>query len=100
MDLQIKDKIFLVTGGAKGIGESISLAIAEEGAIPVVVGRSREKGNQLVQTLREKGREAYAIHKELGSSDSCREVVEEVMRVYGKLDGLINNAGANDGDVR
>ena len=97
MDLQIKDKIFLVTGGAKGIGESISLAIAEEGGIPVVVGRSREKGNQLVQTLREKGREAYAIHKELGSSDSCREVVEEVMRVYGKLDGLINNAGANDG---
>lgn len=97
MDLHLNDKVFIVTGGAKGIGAAISLAIAEEGGIPVVVGRSREEGEQLAQGLREKGRGAFAIHKELGSAGSCREVVEEVMNFYGRLDGLVNNAGANDG---
>ncbi|MCB0549031.1 MAG: SDR family oxidoreductase [Phaeodactylibacter sp.] len=97
MDLHIKDKVFIITGGAKGIGEAISRTIAEEGGVPVIVGRSLEAGRQLAQSLRKKGHSALAIHKELGNAESCREVVEEVMATSGRIDGLVNNAGANDG---
>ena len=47
MDLQLKDKVVIVTGGAKGIGAAIVHACAAEGAIPVIVGRDAEAGKQL-----------------------------------------------------
>jgi len=49
MDLLLKDKVIIVTGGAKGIGEGIVKVLAAEGAIPVVVGRSEEDNKKVVQ---------------------------------------------------
>ncbi len=97
MDLGIKNEIYLVTGGAKGIGEGIVRALAEEGAIPVIIGRSPEVGKVLLGELEEKGLSGYLIHKELGTPESCKEVVDEVVSEYDKIHGLVNNAGVNDG---
>lgn len=97
MDLGIKDKIFIVTGGAKGIGEAISVAIAAEGGIPFIVGRSQEAGENLAEKIRKQGIDATFLFKSLGSPESCREAVIACLKKYKRIDGLVNNAGGNDG---
>jgi L-fucose dehydrogenase len=93
MDLKLKDKVFIVTGGASGIGEGISRALVQEGAVPVIVGRNEAKGNRLLQELGA----GHQIVMTLGSAESCRKVVEQALEIAGRIDGLVNNAGANDG---
>ncbi len=96
MDLEIRQKVFLVTGGAKGIGEGIVRAIAAEGGIPVIVGRSKEAGEALAAEIIQNGGHAYAIFRELNDADGCKQVIAEVEGKFHRLDGLVNNAGAND----
>jgi L-fucose dehydrogenase len=93
MELNLKDKVFIVSGGGKGIGAAITTLIAEEGGIPVIVGRSKEEGDELIQKIKR----GYNIVKELSTAQSCKEAVDEVVKKYGKIDGLVNNAGVNDG---
>ncbi|KGE85238.1 MAG: SDR family oxidoreductase [Phaeodactylibacter xiamenensis] len=93
MDLNLKDKVFLVTGGASGIGAGISRALVAEGALPVIVGRNKAKGDAILEELGM----GFQIVKNLGTTESCREVVEEALQLTGRVDGLVNNAGANDG---
>ena len=93
MDLGLRDKVMVVTGGASGIGEGITRALYAEGAIPIVVGRNQEKADRLLTDLGG----GHAITKTLGPPESCREVAEEALSIKGRIDGLVNNAGANDG---
>jgi len=97
MDLNLKDKVIIITGGAKGIGDGISQLIADEGGIPVITGRAKEVGEQLAAKLQAEGKQAYAIHKELGTAESCQAVVELTLKKFGRIDALVNNAGVNDG---
>lgn len=97
MDLGLKEKVVIVTGGAKGIGEAITLSLAEEGAIPVIVGRSPLEGNNLVQVLLKHGKKAHQIVVELSDPKNCEKVIKETIETFGKIDGLVNNAGVNDG---
>ena len=97
MDLHLKDKIVIVTGGAKGIGEGIVKVLATEGAIPVIVGRN-EKDNQLVVSEIEKaGGKAFSVEAELTRPEDSEKAVKTVLKKYGKIHGLVNNAGVNDG---
>ena len=96
MNLGIKNKVLIVTGGSKGIGEGITRLAAEEGAIPVIAGRNKETGENLLKELNNQGKEAYFIEVELGTKESCKKVVDETLQKYGRIDALINNAGAND----
>ncbi|WP_224996422.1 SDR family oxidoreductase [Cesiribacter sp. SM1] len=97
MDLHLKDKVIIVTGGAKGIGEAISRSLAAEGAIPVIVGRSGNAGEALARELTEAGNKVLNIVVELGEASACAMVVEETVKHFGRIDGLVNNAGVNDG---
>ncbi len=94
MELGLTGKIVIVTGGAKGIGEGIVHSLAQEGAVPVIVGRSREDNEKALSAYAPKG---YQVVAELTSPDECRKAVEEVVQRYGRIDGLVNNAGVNDG---
>ena len=94
MDLQLKGKVIIVTGGAKGIGYGIAQVLAGEQAIPVIVGRNREDNLAAMDAL---GKEAYQVTAELTDPEACKRVVEEVIEKYGRIDGLVNNAGVNDG---
>ena len=97
MDLQLKDKVIIVTGGAKGIGEGIVRVLAAEGAIPVIVGRNENDNNKLVQELEENGIQTGQVPAELSIPAECEKAVNRVLEKYGRIDGLVNNAGVNDG---
>ncbi len=96
MDLQLKDKVVIVTGGAKGIGASIVLALAAESAIPVIVGRDPDCGKKLQSEVKKNGGKSGLITLDLGSAEACQESVARAVEEFGHLDGLVNNAGRND----
>ena len=96
MDLQLKDKIIIVTGGAKGIGEGISKVLAKEGAVPVIIGRSEADNLQTVKAIEREVGKAFAVTAELTKPEECAKAVRLVIEKFGRIDGLVNNAGVND----
>lgn len=94
MDLHLQDKVIIVTGGAKGIGYGIVKALALENAIPVIVGRNKEDNLSALHSIGGKGLEVVA---ELSEPEECQLAVEKIIKHYGRIDGLVNNAGVNDG---
>lgn len=96
MDLQLKDKVVIVTGGAKGIGEGIVRVLAAEGAIPVIVGRNETNNLELVNKLN-KEHEIFQVKAELSDPGESEKAVKAVIEKYRRINGLVNNAGQNDG---
>lgn len=97
MDLGLKNKVYIVTGGAKGIGAAISKTITTEGGIVVVVGRGKEDNIKLVDEIVKSGGKASYVTAELSEAKACAEVIDFTIEKYGRIDGLVNNAGMNDG---
>jgi L-fucose dehydrogenase len=97
MDLHLKDRVILVSGGAKGIGEAICRVLAAERAVPVVIGRNAADNERLVSDIERTGGRAQAVTAELTRTDECRRAVDEARARLGRIDGLVNNAGINDG---
>ena len=91
MDLQLKDKVIIVTGGGSGIGAAVSEVLAEEGAIPVILTRRAPEPGWLAGVKR-----ADVVLADLSDDDQCRRAVKDIRARHGKIDGLVNNAGAND----
>ena len=96
MDLGLKDKVIIVTGGGAGIGGAVTLGLAAEGAIPVVFGRSPLAEDFSAQ-LRKLSPRAKFIQVELMHDPEIEAAVKEVAKTFGRIDGLVNNAGINDG---
>jgi L-fucose dehydrogenase len=97
MDLNLKDKVIIVTGGAKGIGEGISRVLANEQAIPVIIGRNKENNEAVVAQINAAGKKAFQVVAELSNAAACEAAVKSVINQCGRIDGLVNNAGVNDG---
>ncbi len=97
MDLELHDKVFLVTGGARGIGAGICQTLAAEGATPIVIGRDADDNERMVAQLRSNGGKVLAVTAELSDTAACRRAVETALAKFGRIDGLVNNAGVNDG---
>lgn len=97
MDLQLKDKVIVVTGGAKGIGKGIASVFALEGAIAVIVGRKAADNEKAVQEIEDAGGKAHQFVAELAQPQDCEQVVAAILKQFGRIDGLVNNAGVNDG---
>jgi NAD(P)-dependent dehydrogenase (short-subunit alcohol dehydrogenase family) len=96
MDLQLKGKVVLITGGAKGIGAAIARGCAREGAIPVLVDKDGDAGKQLQAALQKTGASCGSICADLLPAANCAAAVESILRDFGGLDVLVNNAGIND----
>ncbi len=97
MELHLKDKVIVVTGGASGIGAGVVLACGDERAIPVIVDRDAEPADQLQSQLHRNGVISHFIRAELADPANCKRAVDEAIRTFGRIDGLVNNAGRNDG---
>lgn len=97
MDLKLKDKVIVVTGAAKGIGRGIVLALAGEGAIPVIVGRKQTDNEGVLLEIESAGGQAFCVEAELTRPEDCERTVKETLTRFGRIDGLVNNAGVNDG---
>jgi len=96
MDLFLKDKVIVVTGGSAGIGKGICLALAQEGAIPFIIGRTKEKVDASVKEIEEMGGRAGKAYAELTNANECEMAIQVVLKQFGQIDGLVNNAGVND----
>lgn len=97
MDLNLANKVYIVTGGAKGIGAAISKTIAAEGGIAVIAGRNKTDNQAIVDEIVKSGGKASYVTAELGTPETCSDVIDFTVEKYGRIDGLINNAGINDG---
>jgi L-fucose dehydrogenase len=97
MELNLTDRVIVVSGGAKGIGEAICRVLAAEGAVPVVVGRRRADNERVVEEIEAAGGRAWQVEAELTRSEECERAVAAAVKQFGRLDGLVNNAGINDG---
>ena len=93
MNLNLKDKVIIVTGGAKGIGAGITKSLAAEGAIPVVVGRDANDNDAIIKEVGA----GFGITAELTHPEACENAVMTTVEKFGRIDGLVNNAGVNDG---
>lgn len=91
MDTELKDKVVIVTGGASGIGKATVNILFDEGAIPIIVDKDH---NKLKET--NDSREHYDLCYDLGLEDCCKYAVNDIIRKYGKINVLVNNAGGND----
>jgi L-fucose dehydrogenase len=94
MDLQLKEKVIIVTGGAKGIGEGIVEVLAREGAIPAIVGRNEADNQAILKKIQGRG---FQVVAELTQPAECKKAVEKIVQHFGRVEGLVNNAGVNDG---
>lgn len=92
MNLNLKDKVFLISGGAKGIGGAIVTALLEEGAIPVIIDPDEKAGAKLL-----KGNRGIQVPTLLSSEEDSKKAIELVIQTFGSIAGLVNNAGVNDG---
>jgi L-fucose dehydrogenase len=97
MDLALKDKIIVVSGGAKGIGEGIVKLLAKEGAIPFIVGRNADDNEAAVAAVKADGGNAFQVVSELTAPEASEAAIKNVLATCGRIDGLVNNAGVNDG---
>jgi L-fucose dehydrogenase len=97
MNLGLKDKVIIVSGGAKGIGEGIVKVLAAEGAIPVIIGRSEADNIKTLQEIDATNGRAAQVVAELTNPAACEKAVQEVVKKFNRIDGLVNNAGVNDG---
>lgn len=97
MELGLRNKVIIVTGGSKGIGNAICNTLANEGAIPFIVGRNEKDVKNAVANIEKKGGKASYTIAELTNPTECEAAIESVVNEFGKIDGLVNNAGLNDG---
>lgn len=97
MDLHIQDKVFIVSGAAKGIGRGIVLQLAREGAISVLVGRNQQDNEKVKDEIQALGGQCICVEAELSNPAETQKSVDAALKTYGRIDGVVNNAGQNDG---
>jgi len=97
MDLHLNNKVIVVSGGAKGIGAAIAKALAIENALPVIIGRDEADNIKLVEEIGQMGFKAGYVTAELSRPENCKMAIDTILAQYKTIDGLVNNAGVNDG---
>jgi NAD(P)-dependent dehydrogenase (short-subunit alcohol dehydrogenase family) len=96
MDLQLKDKVALITGSSSGIGASIAQTLAREGATVIAHGRNAERTKRVADKIIGQGGKAFAVLGDLSEEAGAKTVVEEALKAAGRIDILVNNAGGTD----
>ena len=91
MDLQLENKVIIVTGGSKGIGLGIVESLLRENAIPVIVTRNKKSVLEVLETFKAQGHNLFYALAELTDPLQCKNAVEAVVSKYGRIDGLVNN---------
>lgn len=97
MELGLKSRVVIVTGGHSGIGEAIVRELIREEAVPVLVGRKGARGLIVEQELSSQKVDFLSIEADLSEPTQCLEAIEKAVHKYGKINALVNNAGFNDG---
>ena len=91
---ELSNKIALVTGGGRGLGRAIALAFAEAGAEVAVASRTRKQLDEVAEEIRARNRRALAVEADVTDSGSVARMVEATRGEFGRIDILVNSAGA------
>ena len=97
MNLNLQNKVIIVTGGARGIGESIVRKLADENAIPCIIDLNETLANQLYNNLIQSNKKCFVAITDLIKPEQCKNAIDKILNEFGRIDGLVNNAGLNDG---
>jgi len=95
MELGLKGKAAIVTGGTQGIGRATALMLAREGASVAIAARRRELLDQTADEIRAAGGAVAAIRADVSKAEDCARLVAETLAAFGRLDVLVNNAGTS-----
>jgi len=91
--LRLQDKVAIVTGASKGIGEAVSLVLAAEGADLVLASRSIKEDDDMVKKIKKMGRRVMVKQVDVGNSSQVFEMADSALKEFGHIDVLFNNAG-------
>jgi NAD(P)-dependent dehydrogenase (short-subunit alcohol dehydrogenase family) len=91
--MRLQDKVALITGGTSGIGEATAILFAKEGAKIAITGRNETRGNAVTEQITKNGGHAVFISSDVRKSSDCQLAVDEILRAFGHIDILFNNAG-------
>lgn len=97
MDLGLNSKVILVTGGASGIGAAITRTCLAEGATVLVATRLTPAVDNFFAVMQGSGLPVELLVADLTQPSECKRIIDHISTAYGRLDGLVNNAGMNDG---
>lgn len=89
----LTEKIAVVTGAAQGIGQAIATTLAQEGADVVVADLDANRCQETVERIQQLGRKAIAVSVNVGDWDQVKGMVDHVLKEFGRIDVLVNNAG-------
>ena len=95
MDLGLKGKVAIVTGGTQGIGRATAVLLAHEGAAVAIAARGRERLEQTAAEIRAAGGRVAPVQADVSKAADCERLVAETMKAFGRLDILVNNAGTS-----
>ena len=93
--MQLKNKVIIVTGGGRGIGEALAIGYAQEGAKVVVAARNTGQLNQVVEKIQSRGGQAISVPTDVRSLPQVKNLAQQTVDQFGKIDILVNNAGIN-----
>ncbi|MFC4768858.1 SDR family NAD(P)-dependent oxidoreductase [Effusibacillus consociatus] len=91
--MNVKDRVVLITGSSSGIGWETALAFAERGSLLAIAARSLNKLNELSELIRGKGGTCFIVPVDVTDSESVASMANKVLKHYGRIDVLVNNAG-------
>ncbi|HEV2655685.1 MAG TPA: SDR family oxidoreductase, partial [Ktedonobacteraceae bacterium] len=91
--MELQDKIAVITGGGRGIGRVIALAFAKEGADLVLASRSMEALEETRTIVDGLGRKVLVVPTDIRNEDSVRQLAEQTLGSFGRIDILVNNSG-------
>jgi NAD(P)-dependent dehydrogenase (short-subunit alcohol dehydrogenase family) len=95
MDLELKDKVAIITGGTQGIGRATALRLAAEGAQVVIAARGKERLDAVAAEVRSAGGAVAAVQADVSKPADCERLVAEALKAFGRIDILVNNAGTS-----
>jgi NAD(P)-dependent dehydrogenase (short-subunit alcohol dehydrogenase family) len=93
--IELKDKVAIVSGASRGIGEAIALAFADAGASVVVSSRKLDGVEAVAAKIKARGQAALALAAHVGHPEQCKSLIGQTVERFGKVDVLVNCAGTN-----